>query len=904
MSSTATTSTTSSTLSTSFKSIASLEPIYIGGNVPYIRDSKGNTLLLLRKSINTFTLTSPESGKVFSTFTATATEGGGEEEDEDPFFGFCLKDQNTMFTINHKGLFERWTSSVVADDVSTASNEENSTTKTWKAHASPISVLVHHPTQPWLATGSADHGVRVWDSEKGHCTHNFKGGSHGAPITSLAFLDDDDTLVSGAQDGSISIWSLRDSKVLNKWSNKLHSASITSFLFSEHCLVASGRDRIISVFSIERKMIKNMTTTSTTTITHKRSISTGESIESLAWSVEGQSFWAGGQFGKLREFSLTGEIMMNDDASPPSSPPPCLNSPIQHLFSCKGGSKTPTIITEDTLIRHGHAGKLVLVGNHGEITDSAISTETIANNTRKILHLASNSPEIRSYPLLADGSIGPMCTLTSSTTERVDSILSVSVLAHQGSTYMAIGSKNNKAILFKDGVELCSILHHTDSISVVLLFLRSGSMHLLTASSDLSIKLFRISDSKGNYHGGSKQHLWSIRAHEKDINTLLVRNNTVISGGQDKLIKIWSLDDGSLLKVLKGHKRGVWSLACPKAPLPLDHPFYHSILASSSSDNTIRLWNLDGSDGSGFDGGFDGDQSNNNKNNKNNKNINNSELIKTMEDRCVGGLLKICFIEGQRGGGNPSVLRLLSCSGDGLMKVWNPLKGVCESTFDGHEDRCWAMLAMSSEEQDRDRDDNRVVRVITSDSKGLTRVWLEDTQERQLNERHQKEVEIVGLQRLSNLERGSKWMEAIPLSLKLRQPFRLHRSLLLLTQQMGLGEAMAKVEEVVSVIIEDKEEISVLLGYCKEWNVSLKRSFIAQLIIQALLKSWKKAATAAADMMTSSSSSLTALTSSISSTIPARVKEDLRHILPYTEKHFAKIDELCIQSHIIDYVIQ
>lgn len=814
------TTTATTTLSTSFKNITSLEPIYIGGNVPHIKNANGDTLLLLRKSINIFTLLSPINAEIISKFEMNNSllGGGGldSEENEDPFFGFCIKNQNTMFTINHKGLFERW----LADD-----HEE--IPFSWKAHSSPITVMEHHPIQSWLATGSADHGVRIWDSEKGYCTHNFKGGAHGAPITALSFLDQN-TLISGAQDGSITTWSLSTSKVIQKWSNR-HCGPITKFLSSPHHLITSSRDRIITIFSIV-----NMN------ITHLTSLSVGESIECMCWKVEGESFYIGGQFGKLREFSMTGEIKSSHQT---------LLSPIQFLFHNHHNPHTPVIITEDTMIR---VGSLTMIGNHGEITDSTVSVDS---SGKSHLHLTTNSPEVRSYPISDDGSIGPFCLLTVPEPNTIiDSILSCSTITHKNSLYMAIGSKNNKVIIYKDGLQEYLLQNHTDSVSVVLLFMRNGFINLATASSDLSIKLFII---RGDQHPHLKnessapqppQQQWSIRAHDKDINSLLVNGNTIISGSQDKLIKIHSIDDGSLINTLKGHKRGIWSLAIPHNSLSHDHPFFHSILASSSSDNTIKLWNL-----------------------SNVSPLSPSPLILTMEDRCVGGLLKISFIAGQTK--NPSQLRLLSVSGDGLMKVWNPLKGggICESTFDGHEDRCWAMITLPSG------------MVITSDSKGVSRVWIEDTEERQLNERQLKEEEILGLQRLSNLERESKWMESISLSLKLKQPFRLYRSLLSLIHLLSPKEAITMIENVVFSL--QMEEITTLLHYCKEWNVSLKRSFIAQLIIRAMLKKWK------GDKDNSSS-------------LLYQVKEDLRHILPYTEKHFTKIDELCIQSHIIDYVIQ
>jgi len=49
----------------------------------------------------------------------------------------------------------------------------------------------------------------------------------------------------------------------------------------------------------------------------------------------------------------------------------------------------------------------------------------------------------------------------------------------------------------------------------------------------------------------------SVRAHDKDINTVAVSPNDalVATGSQDKLIKIWSSTDLSPVATLTGHKR-------------------------------------------------------------------------------------------------------------------------------------------------------------------------------------------------------------------------------------------------------------------------------------------------------------------------------------------------------------
>ena len=54
-----------------------------------------------------------------------------------------------------------------------------------KAHEAPVHVCRVDPTSTYLASGSADGVVKVWDIHKGYVTHVFKG--HGGVVSALAF---------------------------------------------------------------------------------------------------------------------------------------------------------------------------------------------------------------------------------------------------------------------------------------------------------------------------------------------------------------------------------------------------------------------------------------------------------------------------------------------------------------------------------------------------------------------------------------------------------------------------------------------------------------------------------------------------------------------------------------------
>jgi U3 small nucleolar RNA-associated protein 13 len=56
---------------------------------------------------------------------------------------------------------------------------------TARAHDAPIHVCTTDPTSTYLASGSADGVVKVWDIHRGYVTHVFKG--HGGVVSALKF---------------------------------------------------------------------------------------------------------------------------------------------------------------------------------------------------------------------------------------------------------------------------------------------------------------------------------------------------------------------------------------------------------------------------------------------------------------------------------------------------------------------------------------------------------------------------------------------------------------------------------------------------------------------------------------------------------------------------------------------
>ncbi|KAH6908319.1 cell division control protein 4 [Coprinopsis sp. MPI-PUGE-AT-0042] len=74
----------------------------------------------------------------------------------------------------------------------------------------------------------------------------------------------------------------------------------------------------------------------------------------------------------------------------------------------------------------------------------------------------------------------------------------------------------------------------------------------------------------------------SVPAHGSSVITCLIfSHGRIISASDDHSIHVYSPETGELIRPLKGHNGGVWALAATK-----------DMLASGSTDGTVRIWDL------------------------------------------------------------------------------------------------------------------------------------------------------------------------------------------------------------------------------------------------------------------------------------------------------------------------
>ena len=104
-------------------------------------------------------------------------------------------------------------------------------------HTLAVTSTVFSPDGRWLASGSLDKTIKLWEVASGREVRTFKGHAHG--VASLAFSPDGRWLASGGEDKMVKIWEVttgREAQTLRG-----HVNDVTSVAFSpDGELVAGG----------------------------------------------------------------------------------------------------------------------------------------------------------------------------------------------------------------------------------------------------------------------------------------------------------------------------------------------------------------------------------------------------------------------------------------------------------------------------------------------------------------------------------------------------------------------------------------------------------------------------------------------------------------------------------------
>lgn len=791
--------------------------------------------------------------------------------------------------------------------------------RTVKPHTSPVVTSAVDKTGTLLGTGGADGVVKVWDIRGGFVTHTFHG--HSGVISALKFFELDTSgqqveevskkrkrrtsqsqeehqetadgestigfrLASGGEDGKVRIWNLHkrtSAAVLDSHVSVVRSLDYSS---EQSALVSGSRDKTAIVWDVRSWKIRS-------------TIAVLEEVESTGFLKDGNLIFTGGETARLRIWITDNSREITDE-----QPSETETEAIQEILYYPGLPFLLSVHADQTLLfhslapledisRHGTIPPLPIIrrvsGTYGQVIDIAYlgqdkSLLAIATNDEavRIVNIATSST--RSEQLHSGVSyFGAEVGLLKGHTDII-----ICMDIDWSGTWLATGAKDNTARLWRldpsSNAYTChaAFTGHAESLGAVALPhnpptpgspahddpLSHPPSFLITGSQDQTIKRWDIpKPSPKDAKKTAPRALYTRKAHEKDINALATNatGQLFASASQDRLVKIWAVEDGSTIGVLRGHRRGVWSVAFSPQGTTMrigGSASSRGWVLTGSGDKTVRVWSLT-----------------------------NYSCVLTMEGH-TNSVLKVLWLpsspSSEEGTQDKHAPLVASAGGDGLVKIWDVASGECETTLDNHTDRVWALAARPPSAPHSGVGES----LISGAGDGVITFWKDTTSITREIALQKESQRVEQEQRLANYVHVGKWRDAIALALQLDQPGRL----LTLFKSVVESEDFEKdswtgrkeVDDVIGDLAD--EQIYRLLLRCRDWNTNARNAVVAQRVFRCVVERVD------AERLSSLRVGRTAR--------GAGLKDVLGALRAYSERHFQRVSELWDESFLLEFTLR
>ncbi|KAJ0395737.1 hypothetical protein P43SY_004268 [Pythium insidiosum] len=766
-----------------------------------------------------------------------------DEEQKESFVVFAVRPgHNQLVTAGRNLLLRLW-------DLETFT-----CLRTIKAHQTPVLSLDFDPSGTLLATGGSDRAVKVFDVDKGFCTHNFR--RHSGIVTLVKFHPDPKRLllVSASDDATVRLWDLYAQAEVACIQDHMSPATSVAFSTDGYTLLSAGRDRVVNVWDLRDHVLRQ------TVVVH-------EAIEGLQVvpssfacaaphaSADGKDifFVTAGEQGALKLWRLHGKSCQTvatreaESADSAQFAALLLNGPRKELVAVS--SDHNLLVFNEELVRTTQ-----IIGYNDDILNLKYIPQADGSPSSQ-LAVATNSEQIR---LLHRETLS--CELLSGHTDIV-----MALAVSPDGRWLVSASKDRTARVWDVATRQCvaTCPGHTEALGAIAISQKiahfsMGAAFFVTGSADKTLKMWSLKPLAPAYaqtqgkkakapvalQAKSIATLSAVKAHDKDVNALAVSPNDrlVASASQDKLIKVWSTNDSKSLTLVgtcRGHKRGVWAVEFS----PVDQ-----CLASASGDKTVKLWSAK-----------------------------DFSCLKTFEGH-TASVLGVQFV--------CAGMQLMSAGADGLVKLWTIKSNECEATLDHHMDKIWALSVAKDGSE-----------MATGGADSTIHLWRDFTQDEERDAQRERDDKLLKEQELFNCLRNDKLLDAVQLAFELGHPNRLLQILHDLLNgprhqdYPTLPDAPREKpdferfepEQIFSRVVASlsAEQLKTLLGWLVDWNTNAKHTAITQTLLSTILREVPPATLKQVEGMA----------------------KTLDALIAYSERHFARIDRMLQKSYIVDFSV-
>ena len=846
--------------------------------------------------------------------------------------------------------------------------------RTLKPHSSPVVTSAIDHTGTLVATGSSDGIVKVWDIRGGYATHTLHG--HSGVISALHFfevpaeleLEDESKsakkknkkkrkqsdvdaqeeqeqgtagyrLASGSEDGKIRIWNLQKRNCAAILDSHVSVVRKLDYDPRQNLLLSCSRDKTAMLWSARGWTLRN-------------TIPVLETVEATGFLDRDGMLYTAGERGRIR-------LWWTDTGKEATEEQPARNETqsILDVISHPSLRFLLSIHGDQTLVLHSTAS-LASVDNGAEIQPLDVIRQ-VTGTLDEIIDAAYVGPN-QDYLAVATNLEEIRILSVQQTSAKTNSYFGADVGVLQGHDdiiicldvdwsghWLATGAKDNTARLWKLDPDTSTFTCHTtftghaESLGAIALPrqpppvdspaylhpLDHPPAFLLTGSQDKTVKRWDI-----NSIAKSARAVYTRKAHDKDINAIDISPDSSLfaSASQDRTVKIWSCEEGETVGVLRGHRRGVWSVKfSPKNTPAITTEGSGSGSSTSSSrgyiltgsgDKSVKVWSLtDYTCLRTFEGhtnsvlkvlwlppapaasNADSDDM--------------DDAMLDIEDEETARILRARAAAGRQQRIPPA--QIASAGGDGLVKVWDTSSGELACTLDNHTDRVWAIAVpraplSPSSSSSTAKPTSRTL--LSGGGDGVVTFWIDTTALTLEAAASASTARIEQDQDLQNHIRTGNYRSAITLALQLNHPARL---LALFTsvcntwpREEGSLIGVRAVDEVLGSL--DDTQLWLLLLRVREWNVSAKTATVAQRVLGVLLrvvparrlvglgkrrkmKAIEDADGGAAEVDDDQAKKLAR---------SGNVKEVLDALRVYTDRHYKRLEGLIDESYLVDYTLR
>lgn len=449
-------------------------------------------------------------------------------------------------------------------------------------HSSRINCAVFGPDGAWVASGSADNTIRLWDVDSGRELRALVG--HKNWIKSLALSSSGEVLASGSNDHTAKLWNVSSGRELFTLSGHSNSVEVLAFSPDDRWLASGSNDTTIKIWDVtdgrEVQTLKGHSAAITALVfgPDGKTLASGSADNAIkfwntaAWNetrtlnkhtkkITTLSFSPDGK--RLASGSADGAIIVWDSSSGRDRLTIKRNSIAVRATSFSSDSELSSISADGTVVAwNAENGREVRLVSGGADADEMVFASVSRDGRLLASSTGNRLLELR------DGLTGKLLKKLESHSAGF-----FSVAFSRDGRWLASGTNDRSIRLWQiaTGREMPRLSGHTGWVNSVAF--SPDSRLLASASNSGEVKLWDVNTGHETFGVAYGQERLHTVAFSKD-------GKLLASAGTGQTVHLLDLNTKQS-RTLTGHEGEITSLAfVPNTRL----------VASGSTDKTVRLW--------------------------------------------------------------------------------------------------------------------------------------------------------------------------------------------------------------------------------------------------------------------------------------------------------------------------